>query len=148
MNFIVCVVCCLFLTVSSAMASPRAGHPPEGICTRDINPWGHASHCSCNDDASYDERSGLCLQGIEVKTITVQGPVSAGVMAIGGETTGFTITAEDGASYELILQGADQEKLTELSGMWIEIEGEQISRRGIEIRERPTIIVERIAVLE
>ena len=141
-------ICVVLITTSSAMASPRVGQRPEGMCTRDLNLWGHASQCSCETCNIYDERSGLCLQGDDVEQITVQGAITAGMMAIGGETTGFSIKTSEGDSYELILKTADQEKLTKLNGIWFEIEGELINIESVEIKGRTAIITDRIAVLE
>lgn len=134
--------------VSSANAAPRSGQTPQGICTSDINSWGHASQCYCSNGEVYDERSGLCLEKDEAEKIMVQGTVSSGMMAIGGETTGFTIETSEGISYELILKTADQEKLSKLSGMWFEMEGELITIEGVEIKARKVIIADRVAVLE
>lgn len=78
----------------------------------------------------------------------IQGPVTTGVLAIGGESTGFSIKTSEGDLYELILKTADQEKLTKLNGIWLEIEGELISIDSVEIKGRKAIIVEKIAVLE
>lgn len=140
--------CCIFAFVSSAFASPRVGVKPSGICTRDINPWGHASQCSCNDGDLYDGRSGLCLTGVTPEKIMIQGAVSAGMMAIGGESTGFTIETSEGKLYELILKTVDQKKLSKQSEMWFEINGELITVQGVEMKERRVIIVEQLAVLE
>ena len=143
----VILLCLIFLT-ACASTNPRVGLLVEGACTRDINAWGHAGRCSCDVGQTYDERAGLCLVGEDIETIMVDGPVSAGMMAIGGETTGFTIETGKGDIYELILKTADQEKMTKLSGMWFEIEGELITIESVERKERKAIIVERISVLE
>ncbi len=140
--------CSVLLTSSLIFASPRTGQRPEGICTSDFNLWGHSSQCSCEEGARYDERAGLCLDGAEAEEITVQGPVSAGMAAIGGETTGFQITSQAGDSYELILKVADQEKLSTLDGMWFEVTGELIIIEGVERKERKAIIGEQLGVLE
>jgi hypothetical protein len=142
------VISAVIFFVSSVNATPRSGLRPQGICTSDINSWGHASQCSCSDGEVYDERSGLCLKRDGAEKIMAQGTVSSGMMAIGGETTGFTIKTSDGTSYELILKTADQEKLSKLSGMWFEIEGELITIEGVEIKDRKVIIADRVAVLE
>lgn len=136
------------LSVASSIASPRLGQQPEGICTRDFNLWGHASRCSCGDGSVYDERSGLCLSGDKTAERFVQGTVSSGMAAIGGETTGFLLETAEHETYELILTIEDQEKLRELSGMWFEISGETIVIQSVEMGARQAIIVETIAVLE
>ena len=64
MSRIVFTAILMLLSASVAFASPRVGIRPEGICTRDINLWGHASQCSCAEGQVYEERAGLCLEGI------------------------------------------------------------------------------------
>lgn len=140
--------CLVFITVSCAMASPRIGQTPEGICTRDINLWGNAGQCTCDDGKIYDDRAGLCIEGEENEQILVQGPVSTQMAAIGGETTGIVITTPEGESYELIVPLADQEKMKKLDGLWFEIAGELITIKSTELQERRAIIVDKIAVLE
>jgi len=140
--------CAVLVSISTALASPRVGTKSAGVCTRDFNLWGHASQCSCADSHVYDVRSGLCLQEAAAEKIMVQGTVSSGIMAIGGETTGFTIETSEGNSYELVLKIVDQDKLSKLSGMWFEVEGELITIKGVEAKERKAIIADRVAVLE
>lgn len=147
-NHFITVSCWILLTASPILASPRTGQHPEGVCTRDINPWGHAGSCSCDTDHVYDQRAGLCLEGSVDKQILIQGSVTAETAAIGAETTGFVIKTPENNSYELILKMADQEKIRKISGMWFEIEGELITIRSIELKKREAIIVERLAVLE
>lgn len=137
------------LTVAScAMASPRVGNTPDGICTGDSNLWGHSSQCACDQGKSYDQRAGLCLEDKEVEEITVQGAVSTGMEAIGAETTGFEIKTPAENSYELILKVVDQEKLRTLNGMWFEVVGELINIESVEKKQRTAIIVKKLAVLE
>lgn len=142
------VVCFLLLTSASVWAAGRTGQRPEGICTSDFNLWGHSSQCSCSDGSSYDERAGLCLEEAAPEVITVQGSVTAGMAAIGGETTGFEITTKAGETYELILRVADQEKLSTLNKMWFEVTGELVVIKGVERQERRAIIGDTLAVLE
>lgn len=138
----------VFFFISSASASSPIGQHPTGICTRDINPWGHASNCSCSDDGIYDARAGLCFKDSHGKKIMVQGPISAGMVAIGGETTGFVLTTPQGVSYELIVKVDDQEKLYKLSGMWFEVAGDLISILSVERGPRKAIIIDSLSVLE
>lgn len=140
--------CISLLICSSLWASPRTGQRPEGICTSDFNLWGHSSQCSCEEGTAYDQRAGLCLEGGAAAEVTVQGAVSAGMAAIGGETTGFEIKTKDEKSYELILKVADQEKLSTLDGMWFEITGELVVIKGVERKERNALIAEQLGVLE
>lgn len=142
------IICLILLTATPLLASPRVGKQPEGICTRDINPWGHAGSCSCDTDQVYDERAGLCLRGSSIQQILVQGSVVADAVAIGAETTGFVIKTQDMKSYELILKMTDQIKIKKISGLWFEVEGELITIESVELQNRDAIIVERLAVLE
>ena len=96
----------------------------------------------------YDERAGLCFTEKPSEHITVQGPVSAGIMAIGGETTGIIIEVADNQSYELIVKKVEEKKLTKLSGIWFEVSGNLISLPAVERKKRPAIIVENLHVLE
>lgn len=141
----------VFLTLlvcSSPFAAPRTGQRSVGICTSDFNLWGHSSQCSCDQSKVYDQRAGLCLEDREAAEITVQGAVSAGLAAIGGETTGFEIKTQAEGSYELILKVVDQEKLSTLDNMWFEVVGELITIESVERKERKAIIVDKLAVLE
>lgn len=139
----------LILCASCVSAfSPRTAHLPQGICTRDINEWGHAGNCSCESNLQYDPRSGLCIDAQTTESITIQGVVTADAMAIGGETTGFVIESKEGRSYELILRISDQKKIRKLSGMWFEVEGGPLVIHSVELKKRNSIIVERIRVLE
>jgi len=139
----------LLFASTVAIASPQNGQYPSGMCTRDINPWGHASQCSCEDDELYDARAGLCLKGTaENEKIMVQGLVSTGMVAIGGETTGIALKTSADISYELIVKVIDQEKLQKLNGMWFEVEGDVINIISVERDPRRAIIVETLNVLE
>ena len=54
---------------------------PTGICTRDINSWGHASHCNCNGfkESVYNHRVGLCRYlKIEIESIFLLGEITLG----------------------------------------------------------------------
>lgn len=152
MRNVIILTACIAVGISaaavSAPSSPRHGRQPEGICTRDFNRWGQASRCSCGEGAAYDDRAGLCLDGEETGAVLVQGAVSAGVAAVGAETTGFTVETADGLTYELVLTLEDQEKLSQTSGMWFEIEGERITIESVEREHRPALIATEIRVLE
>lgn len=96
----------------------------------------------------YDERAGLCLEGLNSKEILAQGALSANLAGIGGETTGFAIKTPEDDVYELILKVPDREKLKKLDGMYIEVAGELITITSVERKGRKAIIVEKLAVLE
>lgn len=142
------LLCLMLLNAGCATSSPPLGTMAQGICTRDLNPWGHASQCSCEPGWQYDQRAGLCLDSGEALPIMVQGKLMAGVMAIGGETTGFVITTSQGEPYDLFLKMADQEKLLKLDGLTLEVEGDELVIQSLERNERKAIIVEKISVLE
>ncbi len=144
----ICIALWLLLFTTSAIAAPRVGSEPERMCTRDTNLWGYASQCACANGKIYDERSGLCLQGHAAEKIIVQGVISSGIMAIGGETTGVMITTSEGISYELILKISDQKDLLKFSGMMFEIEGELITVNGVEIQDRKVIIADKVTLLK
>jgi hypothetical protein len=138
----------LLFCFSSAAASPRIGHYPAGMCTRDFNLWGHASQCSCNEQELYDARAGLCFKDGDGEKIMVQGAMLTGMVAIGGETTGFVIKTPEEVSYELVLKVTDQEKLQKISGMWFEVTGDFINIMSVEMGARKAIIVDTLGVLE
>jgi hypothetical protein len=147
-NIWVTTIVTVLLSCSLVWAAPRTGQRPEGICTSDFNLWGQSGQCTCGEGNVYDPRSGLCLEDAEVEEITVSGPVSAGMAAIGGETTGFEITTREGDIYELILKVADQEKLSTLDQLQVEVSGELILIEGGERQERRAIIAKAVGVLE
>ena len=72
---------------------------------------------------------------------TFTGTLKTGVMAIGGETTGITLTTADNGIYELDL-GADKElkkKAEGLNGKKVTVVGEYKPRPGVEKKERRII---------
>ena len=80
--------------------------------------------------------------GDESIEVVVRGTVKTGIMAIGGETTGVTITAR-GATWELDL-GRDPElrrKADALSGRRAVVRGSLEVRRGVERRTRHIVTV-------
>ncbi len=132
-----------FASIIATSASAVTIVPVENqICTRDLNLWGQPSRCSCPDEVSYDQRIGKCVIG-EVEPIVVSGELLTGVSAIGGETTGFVLSDANRGDFELILTRPLRAEFSELdtSGTMYQIEGEYVLVEGIEIPERPTIIV-------
>jgi len=69
--------------------------------------------------------------------VEVQGKLQTGIMAIGGETTGTTITA-NGVTWELDLgrNAALRKKAEELNGKQALVRGELTRRQGVEVKER------------
>ncbi len=43
------------------VATQQCAIMPEGICTRDINPAGHASSCTCAVGQTYSPVTGMCM---------------------------------------------------------------------------------------
>ena len=77
--------------------------------------------------------------------LTVTGTLRTGIMAIGGETTGTTITAR-GATWDLDLAGdpALRRQAEALSGKRALVRGTLELRRGVERRERYVVTVKSI----
>lgn len=72
--------------------------------------------------------------------IEVTGKLKTGLVAIGGETTGTIITAQNHA-FELQLKGADQQALAEkLHNKVATASGELTIRQGVEVRKPRWII--------
>lgn len=71
-----------------------------------------------------------------------EGILEAGIMAIGGETTGVILKTKDQGTYELDLAGETLRAAAEkLSGKAVVVEGEYKPRPGVEIKERRIIAV-------
>ena len=75
-------------------------------------------------------------------TVTIVGKVQTGVVAIGGETTGVTITAKD-IKWELAFDKHPELKAEaeNLNGQLATVTGALERRRGIEIKERWLVTV-------
>lgn len=75
-------------------------------------------------------------------TVTVVGTLRTGVVAIGGETTGTTITAK-GITWELAL--GDDPRLRKLAqqldGKRVVVRGSLERRKGVEVKERWIVTV-------
>ncbi|MBF0442454.1 MAG: hypothetical protein HQK54_11160 [Oligoflexales bacterium] len=133
------------LTISSAGFSERMTAEGRGVCTRDYNAWGHPSVCNCKEGSVYSKESGYCLKG-EREDVMLQGTLMTRVVAIGGETTGITITTSEG-SFDLIMTNEMRDRMMNADGLYFEVEGEKIRIKGIE-RTRNAIIVKRLDCLE
>jgi len=74
--------------------------------------------------------------------VTVVGTIRTGILAIGGETTGTTITAK-GITWELNLGNAPylRETAESLNGRKARVRGGLERRRGVEIAERWIVTV-------
>lgn len=71
------------------------------------------------------------------------GTVKAGLIAIGGETTGITLTTDTGV-FELRAAGVELSALADLSGQRVTIRGRLREIAGIELRKRRIIDVQEI----
>ena len=74
--------------------------------------------------------------------VTVRGTLRTGVMAVGGESTGTTITAK-GATWELDLRAAPElaRRADFLSGRRVVVTGSLEARRGVARRQRWIVTV-------
>ena len=74
--------------------------------------------------------------------VVVRGTLRTGIMAIGGETTGTTITAR-GATWELDLRGnpESQARAESLTGRRVVVSGSLEVRPGVERRQRWIVTV-------
>lgn len=80
----------------------------------------------------------VCLAGQkETKDVKVTGTLRTGIMAIGGETTGTTITAK-GVTWELDFgKHAEMRKMApKFDGKKVTVRGDLERRQGVEIKER------------
>ena len=119
------------------------------MCTRDLNQWGHASRCKCNNDMKYDNRSGYCFDHlVKLKKLTLDGTLNLGVFAIGGETTGSEIQTTSGKTYELILTNSDKSKLLKYDTSILKVTGDYINLPTTEKSLRRAIIVESYDLIE
>ena len=78
--------------------------------------------------------------------VTVSGTLRTGVVAIGGETTGTTITAE-GITWELDLGKNEEfvEAAKKLDGKKVVVQGSLERRPGVEVKERWIVTVTGLA---
>jgi hypothetical protein len=72
--------------------------------------------------------------------VVVHGTLKAGVMAIGAETTGVTVTA-NGIVWELELNGKQLEEAGNLHGRKVVVAGRLAPREGVELRNRLVVKV-------
>ncbi|HVF65072.1 MAG TPA: hypothetical protein VNE58_13865 [Casimicrobiaceae bacterium] len=77
--------------------------------------------------------------------VTLRGTLRTGVMAIGAETTGITLTTKDGVTWELQLTGAQKAKAEKLAGKSVAVAGIAREKPGVEIRKRRILEVRRLA---
>ena len=89
--------------------------------------------------------SFLCFscQSLEEGKIRVTGVFSAGVFAIGGETTGYELRAKR-KTYELLLPDGIRREKEKFQGKKVVVEGELLHEEGLEIPKRLIIKVEKM----
>jgi trans-2-enoyl-CoA reductase len=75
--------------------------------------------------------------------VTVKGTLKMGVMAIGAETTGATITSDE-VTWELDLEGNQPEAASKLNGRKAIVSGRLRNESGVEVRNRFIIRVRSI----
>ena len=80
--------------------------------------------------------------------VVVVGKIQTGVMAIGGESTGTTITANN-ITWELDLQNDEQllEAVNTIGQTFAQVKGRLTKKAGVEIRERWIVLVDSIVVV-
>ena len=78
--------------------------------------------------------------------VTVHGTLNSGVMAIGAETTGVTITA-GAVTWELELQRDQRRRALKLSGSKVIVSGQLRREDGVEVRHRLIVKVRNIKPL-
>lgn len=88
------------------------------------------------DDAAIKDQESS-KESSEYILVTVRGVLNTGIVAIGGETTGTTITA-NGVTFELDLGGKQEwsKRAEQQNGQTTEVKGFLHRRPGVEIKER------------
>ena len=81
------------------------------------------------------------------EAVTLSGTLRTGVMAIGGETTGVTLTTKDGATWELQLKKGHGAKAEKWDGQRVVVRGYAREREGVEIPVRRIVEVRSIKPL-
>jgi len=125
-------------------------------CTDD----GEARTPRCNPKVSS---TGLFLQPVSVKEFTkpdgdvsakdhtvmcvCRGKLNTGILALGGETTGFTIDiTDDGTtSWELDLDSRDRDRADSLSDQLVIVSGKLFVRKGVAVSDRWIVQVRTLA---
>jgi hypothetical protein len=128
--------------VRFAVAGTKIGGPGFGFMFQQIDRAGVKSVNGTpvepfepDDDLPHDgdHPQGEALESI---TVTVVGRLKSGLVGIGGETTGTTITAR-GITWELDLSDSElQHAAAHLDGAPVIVQGSLERRPGVEVRER------------
>ena len=80
----------------------------------------------------------------DARKMHLRGTLRTGVMAIGAETTGVTLTTKTGATWELQLMPRQKAKAERLDGKSVRVSGIARERPGVELRTRRIIEVRRL----
>ena len=100
---------------------------------------------SLRSNVKWQTRPKTGAQRGEFVRVEIRGRLNSQVAAIGGETTGFTVTA-NGVSLELEF-GRNAElrnRAKALHGREVLVNGRLTRKRGVEIRQRWIVIVEKL----
>jgi hypothetical protein len=86
--------------------------------------------------------TALAADKDEPKTVEMKGTLHTGVVAIGGETTGYLIDTKDG-KYELDFSKNKElrDKADKLDGKAVAVKGQLTIRKGVEVGERKIVVV-------
>jgi hypothetical protein len=86
--------------------------------------------------------AAMAVAGDDSIDVVVRGTLRTGIMAVGGETTGTTITAR-GATWELDLRGTPglMQRAESLAGRRVVVTGSLEVRPGVERRQRSIVTV-------
>jgi len=102
-------------------------------------------HCALADDPLYagdkDKKDN------EAKKVKLTGTIKTGIVAIGGETTGTIIETKDG-NYELHVSKELRTEVDALNKKLAEVTGKHEAKKGIEVKLRKIVNVERIKAAE
>lgn len=126
-----------FIVGGTKMAGPGFGYKLISISRKDVK--------TVNGKAVTDEIARLD----DSITVNIVGTLRTGIFAIGGETTGTTITAK-GITWELQLGEslAYQQAAERLHGKKVIVRGNLERRRGVEIKERWIVTVTELKVVD
>lgn len=143
-----CIIFSVLLTTTSCIIKlnkeVQAKHHSNN-CTQGINDWGNYNLCSCYGNNRYDKRIGFCLPSKKpLPKLTATGIIKRGIIAIGGETTGFHIV-HNNEIYELILKNQDKKNIAKNPNQELHIVGEELLLPSTETKDRKAIIVENIS---
>ncbi len=127
-------------------ASTRMGGPGFGFLFVEVDRMGITSIHGVALDKANDKKPIREMQPIgDSILVDIVGTGKSGVVAIGGESTGATITAH-GLTWELDLRRF-RLKQDAIDGKRIAVKGELNVKKGVEIRERKIVLVHSLKIL-